>query len=49
MQLAVGDDQHSKIWRGSGAQFGGYCIGWSEHLSRTLAQPESRSPSIAVG
>ena len=29
-QLAVGDDQHSKIWRGSGAQFGGYRFGPSE-------------------
>jgi hypothetical protein len=26
--VAVGDDQHSKIWRGGGAQFGGFRFGF---------------------
>src|SRR6202030_2557458 len=29
-RLVAGDDQHSKIWRGGGAQFGGYRFGRSE-------------------
>jgi len=50
-QLAAGDDQHSKIWRGGGAQFSGYHFGRTERRFPTLAQEESGSvaPSIAAG
>jgi len=43
-QLAVGDDQHSKIWRGSGAQFGGYRFGRRERRFPDLGPAGKRVP-----
>jgi hypothetical protein len=44
-QLTAGDDQHSKIWRGGGAEFGGYRFG-PERTPLPSAWPRRRAGSI---